>query len=180
MLSEVCLIHRNQLSRDICLYFLKPFLKHKLQQGQNKPWLPHSFISLRSHILFIIFFTLSFSFFSIRKLNGHATYTHINLKIITLKISLHIISYFVSYVKYCSDNLKPFLMNLPKLNRSIKSFEKVKYVLILATEKHQDILYKYSGIWGRIKGLLEKDLEVEVIYKNKYIITKIKSHKNEN
>ena len=74
LILEVFLIHQTRLSLDICLYFSKTYLKHKLQPEQCRPWLPHSSTSLRYHILnqYSFFPVL---FLCIRASNGYATST---------------------------------------------------------------------------------------------------------
>ena len=59
----------------------------------------------------------------------------------------------LAYVFYSNDNIKPLLIKLPNLN---------------------GILSWYLNIWNEIKELIMKDLDVEIIYKNKDITTKIK------
>lgn len=41
----------------------------------------------------------------------------------------------VGYVNYSNDNNKPLLINLPKLNESIQSFEKAKYISFIVNKK---------------------------------------------
>lgn len=80
-------------------------------------------------------------------------------------------------MKHSNYNIESLLINLPKLNRSLKIFKKVNYVSFMVNEKH--IFYKYSDILNRITELIGKDFIVEVILKTKYITTKIKSYNNE-
>ena len=49
----------------------------------------------------------------------------------------------------------------------------------LVNEKLENIISKYSEIWNRTQKLIGKYLDVEVIHKNIYITTKVKSYKNE-
>lgn len=78
-------------------------------------------------------------------------------------------NYFIGYVNYFSESIKPLLIKKPKLNGFINGFGKVKYISFILNEKHDKLLSTYSKI-------LSKDLFVEVIHKNKYIETKVKSY----
>ena len=82
----------------------------------------------------------------------------------------------LAYVFYSNDNIKPLLIKLPNLNGiCTKRFEeKVKHNSLMAIQKHEKILSWYLNIWNEIKELIMKDLDVEKIYKNKDITTKIK------
>ena len=82
-------------------------------------------------------------------------------------------------MKHSNYNIESLLINLPKLNRSLKIFKKVNYVSFMVNEKHKNIFYKYSDILNRIAKLIGKYFIVEVILKTKYITTKIKSYNNE-
>lgn len=58
----------------------------------------------------------------------------------------------------------------------LKNFEKVKYMSFIVHVPN--ILHKYSGIQGKIKELSEKDFNVEIIYENIDVTSKIKSFGN--
>ena len=48
----------------------------------------------------------------------------------------------------------------------------------MVDENHENILYKYSEIWYKIKEFNWKGLDVEVIHRIRYLITKTKSYNN--
>ena len=102
----------------------------------------------------------------------------------TLLLSKHYIGkkcfeYFIGYVNHSNDDKKPLLISLHKLNRFIKSFEKVECMSVLLEEKHEDILNKYIERRNRITDLFGKDFDVEVILTAKYISTKMMPFEDE-
>ena len=89
-----------------------------------------------------------------------------------------IFKYFVGYFNHPNDRITSLLIKLTKINESIKSFEKVKYMSIMFKEKYNIILNKNSETWDKVKQLIRKHFDVEVIHKNKYITTKLTPHNN--
>ena len=66
-------------------------------------------------------------------------------------------SKFISgYVNHSNDDIYPLFIKLPKLNGSIKSFEKVKCRSLMVNEKYENILIEYSEVLGRSKELIRK------------------------
>ena len=82
--------------------------------------------------------------------------------------------YFIGYVNHFDDEIKPVLIKLPKLSGSIKKFLKVS-----SFKKNKDKLDEYAEIWNRIKYLIGKYFDVEVIRYNKYKSAKVKPFKDE-
>ena len=59
------------------------------------------------------------------------------------------------------------------MNFDTKYFDKNnKYINLLVSDKK--ILEKYSEIWNKIKSLIKKDFNIEPVYNDKHIKTKIK------
>ena len=88
------------------------------------------------------------------------------------------LKYFIGYVNNFHGDLKPLFIKLPKFNWSVKSFEKVKYMLFILEEKHEDIFKEYNEIWNRVKHHTGKNFDVEVTHDDKFIKNKTKFYKN--
>ena len=85
-------------------------------------------------------------------------------------------------VKYClgyivDGNVIPLTLLLPNMSGWIKYFENGGKNMSFKIED-DDIFIKYNNIWNKIKDLLSGiKLNSDVIYKNKYIKTKVRDNK---
>ena len=59
-------------------------------------------------------------------------------------IGNNFLKHFFGYANNSFDDIANFCINLPKLNASLKSFDKVKY---MPEEKQRDIFQKYKETW---------------------------------
>ena len=63
-------------------------------------------------------------------------------------------------------------IRLPQLTAYVKQFsDENKLIYFLVTDKK--LLKKYNKIWCKIKSLLRKELDKNLVYENKYITTKL-------
>ena len=63
------------------------------------------------------------------------------------------------------------------MNKYLNYFDKNnKYIHVLVNDK--EILKKYSELWNKIKGLIEKAFNSEPVYNDKYIKISIKIYNN--
>lgn len=85
---------------------------------------------------------------------------------------------FIGNINLFYDDVKPWLVILPKLSRCIKSFENVKCISFMLEEKHKVTVKKYIDMEDKIKDVIKKDFDFETIHNAKYIITKMKSNKD--
>ena len=64
-------------------------------------------------------------------------------------------------------------IKLPQMSGYVKYFDSNnKYMNFLVNDK--ELLEKYNKIWYKISNLLKKGFDIEPVYNNKYIKTKIK------
>ena len=63
------------------------------------------------------------------------------------------------------------------MNACAKYFDKNnKYINLLVNDK--EIFKKYSEIWDKVKSLIKKEFDIEPLYNDKYIKTKIRIYYN--
>ena len=81
--------------------------------------------------------------------------------------------YFIRYTH--EGNACPSLLcvKIPQMDAYAKYFDKNnKYKIFLVNDK--EVLKRYSEIWTKIKSLIKKEFNSELVYNDKYIKTKIK------
>ena len=80
-------------------------------------------------------------------------------------------------IGYNDDVIRPLHMFIPQMNGYFKCFDDNMTMSFLANDK--EFLKKYTKLWGKIKDLIGKKFDIEPIYNDNYMKTKIKSYNND-
>ena len=83
--------------------------------------------------------------------------------------------YFIEYMS--NSDVVPLCIKLFQSNGYVKYFDNSNQCMNLVY--NEKLLKAYNEIWDKISNLLEKGVDSEPVFNNKFIIAKIKSYNNE-
>ena len=85
--------------------------------------------------------------------------------------------YFIGYL-YNHNKVKPLHIMLPKTSAYVKSYDgQTKWIYLLS--ENYDLLEKYNIIWDKVSADINKEFDIEPVYNNFFLKTKIKSYSDQ-
>ena len=65
-------------------------------------------------------------------------------------------------------------MFLPKMSAFRKDFDETKYMSFLI--KGDELIEKYNEVWEKVRNIIKKEADSELVYNKKYLKAKVKSY----
>ena len=81
-------------------------------------------------------------------------------------------------IGYNDNTIRPLQLFLPKMTGYLNIFENGNRKMSFDTDNNE-FLERYTAIWEKISDLINKKIDSDPVYNNKYINTKIRSYNND-
>ena len=82
-------------------------------------------------------------------------------------------------IGYNDNTISPLQLFLPKMTAYLNIFEVGTRKMSFLTDNNNEFLEGYTKIWEKISDLINKKIDSDPVYNNKYINRKIRTYNND-